>query len=81
MLHGLAAVLAAVVHHAIAVFKALGRCYLCNGLEAFSDQCGVRGIDLVRAADVLPGEHEDVHGSLRINVAEGINILIIINLR
>ena len=77
---GLAAVRAAVVDDAVAAAEAFRLGDLGDGFKAACDPHAVLRCYLVSAGDMSLGNNEDVHRSLRIDVAESIDILILIDL-
>lgn len=77
---GLATVLAAVVDDAVAIVKPLGLGDLRYRLKALCDIFGVAAVYHGSAADVRLRHDKDVHGSLRVYIAERENILVLIYL-
>lgn len=77
---GLATVLAAVVDDAVAIVKPLGLGDLRYRLKALCNIFGVAAVYHGSAADVRLRHDKDVHGSLRVYIAERENILVLIYL-
>ena len=77
----LARILAAVVDNAIAVCDAGSFCNLRQCLKELSDHGAVCGIDLVCACrNMRLGDHDNMHGRLRINIVERIYLRLLIHL-
>ena len=77
--HGLAGLRAAVGHHAeVADAQTLG-----DGGDDLKDvghHTGVLGGDLTAGGDVLLGDHQEVDRSLRVDVVEGKDALVLVHL-
>ena len=77
-MHGLAGIVATVGDDAVAAGQSLLRGELRNDLKALGDHSGVFRRDGRDRVDVLLRDHEKVHRHLRIDVAERINIIIVV---
>ena len=80
MLDGLAGVVAAVVDNAVAVAQSERLGDFGDLGEDIRDDIRVVLIDRVGTADVLLGYDEHMHGSLRIEVIEAYNFIVLVNL-
>ena len=80
MFYALAAVVAAVVDYAVAVFKPLAFRDFGNLLENFRDISAVFGIYFVCTADMFFRDNDNMNGSLRCDISESVNIFVLINL-
>ena len=77
---GLAAVRAAVVDDAVAAAEAFDLSDLRDGFKAARDPHAVLRGYLVGAGNMSLGNDEDMHRSLRVDVTESVDILILIDL-
>ena len=77
----LASVLAAVCNDAVAVCKSFKVCDLRYGFKDRGDRRRILGGDRVRPRDMLLRDDENVYRSLRVYVAEGVYLIILLDLR
>ena len=80
MLNALAAVLSAVVDYPVSLFKTERLGDLGDFFEDVRDRINVAVVYLVRAADVLLGDNENVYGSLGLKVIKREDFVVLINL-
>ena len=80
MHNSLTAVFTAVVYNTVSVVKTFCLGNLCNCLKALCYIVGIICIDCACAADVLLGHYKNMNRSLRIDVSESENILVLIHL-
>lgn len=80
MHHGLSGSGAAVVDDAVAVFQPLSLGNLRDGGEAGRDSAGVRVIEFVGGSNVLLRHDEDMHRGLGIDIPEGEDLVVLIDL-
>ena len=80
VLNRLTAVFADICDDSVAVCKSAFLCDSGDGLEDFCNNCGIGFVYLVCRLNVLLGNNDYVYGSLRCDVAEGKNLLVLINL-
>ena len=77
--HALTTVYTAVVDNAEAILKALRLCDLCDRLKTFRNVYRVFAVDIQSAGDMLLRHDEDMDGRLRIDIAEGEYIVVLID--
>lgn len=80
MTHTLTAVLTDVGDDAVAVGQPLRCGNLRNGGKDSGDSCAVVGRDLVSRGDVRFGNDQHMHRRLRVDIAEGVNKLVLVDL-
>ena len=78
--HGLAGVGAAVADHTVAVYKALFFCDHGDHLKNMGNHTAVFGRNAGNRRNVGLGDHQNVGGSLGVNVPEGQNQFVLIDL-
>ena len=76
----LAGIGTAVGNHTVTVFNACNLCNTGNVFENISDDTAVFFCDFIYGSDVRFGNHENVNGRLRIDISEGENFFVLINL-
>ena len=81
MIHGLAAVLAGVDHHAVALGQALLAGDLGGGPQQVAEQRAVALIGIGQRGDVFARRHQHMHRRLRVNVREGVAELVLVDRR
>jgi hypothetical protein len=70
--HGIRCVLADVEHEPVAALgDPFGLGHVAGGGEDTGERFGVTGFEHAGIVDVASGDHEDVHGSLGVEVAKG----------
>lgn len=79
MVYGLAAVGAGVEDYAIAVGEAFGAGDLSCGPEEMADEFLVVGVGFGEGDDVLARGDEDVDGGLRMDVGEGVALVVFVD--
>ena len=80
MLDALAAVIAAVGDHTETVVQSLGLGNLGNHFENVGHHSGILGSDAGAAVDMGLGDHQNVGGSLRGDIPEGVDGFVLVNL-
>jgi hypothetical protein len=81
MENDLTRVWAIVGHHPVARFSdASLRCHLLNGTHKVAHQCRIPYWDLVEGRDVLLRDHQEVHRGLWVDILEGQDMVIFIDL-
>lgn len=78
--NSLTRVLAAVVDNAKTVVKTLLSGNFGNRFKAAGNFSGIVRCDIRRAGDMRFGNNKDVNGSLRVDIAEGKDVLVLIDL-
>ena len=79
MIDGLAAVLAGVDHHPIALGEALGAGDLGRGPQQVSEQRAVTLHALGQRGDMFAGRDQHMHRRLRMKVREGVALLVLVD--
>jgi hypothetical protein len=79
VIHGLSAVVAGVNDDAVALAQAFFAGYLGGDPDEVTEQSGVMSCCLGERGDVFARQDEDVYGRLRVDVREGIGLLIFID--
>ena len=80
MLNGLAAVLAAVVDDSVAVVQAELGSHLGNRAEDMRDNITIVLGDFIGTADMLLGNEQHMHGSLRVQIVKRDDFVVLIHL-
>lgn len=80
MVNGLPPVLPAVVYNAVAIFEVFLLCNFCDCFKNAGNLNAVGGIYFISRADMLFRDYYRVKRRFRVNIAKGVNILVLIDL-